>query len=97
MGAEPERERHVGVGHQRGPDPLVGHGINLLDFGTIRVFAPRFVGGVIMLYESVRDGDEAKSVAAYESWGFRNLKRGSQSFPSGRPERRRQKCVQCRA
>ena len=52
-----------------------GHGINLLDFGTIRVFPPAFVGGVIMLFESVRDGDEAKAVAAYESWGFRNLKR----------------------
>ena len=65
---------HLG-NYQVRPDPLVGHGINLLDFGTIRVFAPRFVGGVIMLYESVRDGDEAKSVAAYESWGFRNLKR----------------------
>ena len=52
-----------------------GRGINLLDFGTIRVFPPRFVGGVIMLFESVRDGDEAKAVAAYESWGFRDLKR----------------------
>jgi predicted unusual protein kinase regulating ubiquinone biosynthesis (AarF/ABC1/UbiB family) len=52
-----------------------GHGINLLDFGTIRVFAPRFVGGVIMLFEAVRDGDEAKAVAAYESWGFRGIKR----------------------
>ena len=52
-----------------------GHGINLLDFGTIRVFPPHFVGGVIMLFESVRDNDEAKAVAAYESWGFKGLKR----------------------
>ena len=52
-----------------------GHGINLLDFGTIRVFPARFVGGVIMLFESVRDGDEEKAVAAYESWGFKGLKR----------------------
>jgi predicted unusual protein kinase regulating ubiquinone biosynthesis (AarF/ABC1/UbiB family) len=52
-----------------------GHGINLLDFGTIRVFQPHFVGGVIMLYEAVRDGDEDKAHAAYESWGFRGLKR----------------------
>jgi predicted unusual protein kinase regulating ubiquinone biosynthesis (AarF/ABC1/UbiB family) len=56
-------------------DGPVGHGINLLDFGTIRVFAPHFVGGVIMLFEAVRDGDEAKAMAAYESWGFKNLKR----------------------
>jgi predicted unusual protein kinase regulating ubiquinone biosynthesis (AarF/ABC1/UbiB family) len=52
-----------------------GHGINLLDFGTIRVFAPHFVGGVITLFEAVRDGDEAKAVAAYEAWGFKGLKR----------------------
>ena len=52
-----------------------GPGINLLDYGTIRVFRPHFVAGVIMLYEAVRDGDEDKAHAAYESWGFRNLSR----------------------
>jgi len=51
------------------------HGINLLDFGTIRVFQARFVTGVITLYEAVRDNDEEKAHAAYESWGFRNLSR----------------------
>ncbi len=51
------------------------HGINLLDFGTIRVFKPHFVAAVIHLYEAVRDGDEEKARAAYESWGFRNLSR----------------------
>lgn len=65
---------HLG-NYQVRPDAEVGHGINLFDFGTIRVFPAHFVGGVIMLYEAVRDGDEAKAVAAYESWGFRNLKR----------------------
>jgi predicted unusual protein kinase regulating ubiquinone biosynthesis (AarF/ABC1/UbiB family) len=50
-------------------------GINLLDFGTIRVFPPPFVGAVILLYEAVRDGDEDKAHAAYEFWGFRNLSR----------------------
>lgn len=48
-------------------------GINLLDFGTIRVFPPSFVGGVIMLYEAVRDHDEEKAAEAYRIWGFRNL------------------------
>lgn len=51
------------------------HGINLLDFGTIRVFQAHFVTGVITLYEAVRDNDEEKAHAAYESWGFRNLSR----------------------
>ncbi len=50
-------------------------GINLLDFGTIRVFPASFVTGVIHLYEAVRDHDEDKAHAAYESWGFRNLSR----------------------
>jgi predicted unusual protein kinase regulating ubiquinone biosynthesis (AarF/ABC1/UbiB family) len=50
-------------------------GINLLDFGAIRVFGARFVTGVIMLYEAVRDGDDDKAHAAYESWGFTDLSR----------------------
>jgi predicted unusual protein kinase regulating ubiquinone biosynthesis (AarF/ABC1/UbiB family) len=52
-----------------------GFGINLLDYGTIRVFPPRFVGGVIMLYEAVRDGDDDKAAEAYRIWGFGELKR----------------------
>src|SRR5277367_2175618 len=35
--------------------------VNLLDFGTIRVFDSKFVRGVIDLYEAVRDDDEAKA------------------------------------
>ncbi len=50
-------------------------GINLLDFGTIRVFPPSFVSGVIILYEAVRDGDEAKAVHGFETWGFKGLSR----------------------
>lgn len=46
------------------------HGINLLDFGVIRVFAPKFLRGVLDLYESVRDNDAAKARHAYETWGF---------------------------
>lgn len=49
--------------------------VNLLDFGCIRIFPPSFVAGVITLYEALRDGDEAKAVAAYEGWGFRDLNR----------------------
>jgi predicted unusual protein kinase regulating ubiquinone biosynthesis (AarF/ABC1/UbiB family) len=52
-----------------------GFGINLLDFGVVRIFEPRFVGGVIMLYESVRDGDFDKAAEAYRIWGFKDLKR----------------------
>ena len=47
--------------------------VNLLDFGAIRVFPPRFVRGVIDLFEAVRDNDPVKSHLAYETWGFSNL------------------------
>ncbi len=61
-------------------DPHLGNyqvredeGLNLLDFGAIRVFPPKFVRGVIDLYEAIRDGDAAKAQFAYEGWGFENL------------------------
>ena len=50
-------------------------GINLLDYGCIRIFPPSFVGGVVDLYRGLQQGDEARTVHAYETWGFRGLKR----------------------
>jgi predicted unusual protein kinase regulating ubiquinone biosynthesis (AarF/ABC1/UbiB family) len=50
-------------------------GINLLDFGAIRVFRPHFLRGVIDLFEAVRDNDEERAHHAYESWGFVGLSR----------------------
>ncbi len=52
-----------------------GEGINLLDYGCIRIFPPKFVGGVVDLYEGLKRNDEARIVHAYESWGFTNLKK----------------------
>ncbi len=49
--------------------------VNLFDFGCIRVFQPKFVGGVIDLYNALRTDDEALAVHAYETWGFKNLSR----------------------
>ena len=61
-------------------DPHLGNytvrdddGVNLLDFGAIRVFPPRFVAGVIDLYRALAGGDEALAVHAYESWGFKGI------------------------
>ena len=63
-------------------DPHLGNyqvrgdgGVNLLDYGCIRVFQPHFIRGVIDLYEAVRDKDEEKAHHAYETWGFTNLDR----------------------
>jgi predicted unusual protein kinase regulating ubiquinone biosynthesis (AarF/ABC1/UbiB family) len=57
---------------QSGGEPT---GINLLDYGCIRLFTPRFVRAVLDLYEGLRDDNEAQVVSAYETWGFRGLKR----------------------
>lgn len=48
-------------------------GINLLDFGCVRVFPPSFVTGVIDLYKALRDDDMDLAVHAYETWGFENI------------------------
>ncbi|MBX9842327.1 MAG: AarF/ABC1/UbiB kinase family protein [Xanthobacteraceae bacterium] len=50
-------------------------GINLLDYGCIRIFPPKFVGGVVDLYNGLRNSDDARVVHAYETWGFRKLSR----------------------
>jgi predicted unusual protein kinase regulating ubiquinone biosynthesis (AarF/ABC1/UbiB family) len=74
---------HTGVIHG---DPHLGNytvfseagepqGINLLDYGCIRIFPPRFVGGVVDLYEGLKRNDEARIVHAYETWGFKSLDR----------------------
>lgn len=48
-------------------------GINLLDFGCIRIFPPTFVSGVVDLFHGFLDDDRDRIVAAYEKWGFRGL------------------------
>ena len=50
-------------------------GINLLDYGCIRIFPPSFVGGVVDLYRGLHDGDDDRVVKAYETWGFKRLSR----------------------
>ena len=47
--------------------------VNLLDFGCIRVFPPRFVKGVIDLYFALERDDPELAVEAYRTWGFTNL------------------------
>ncbi len=72
---------HYGVIHG---DPHLGNysifeedgraaGINLLDYGCVRSFAPRFVGGVVDLYHGLSRGDRNLIVHAYETWGFSGL------------------------
>src|SRR5579883_2901332 len=74
---------HYGVIHG---DPHLGNytiaaegdeiaGVNLFDYGCIRIFPASFVGGVVELYEGLKSNDRARIVHAYETWGFANLKR----------------------
>ena len=50
-------------------------GINLLDYGCIRIFPPKFVQGVVDLYHGLLHDDDDLIVRAYETWGFRRLSR----------------------
>ena len=73
---------HYGVIHG---DPHLGNytvfedeegraaGINLLDYGCMRSFAPKFVQGVVDLYRGLLTHDRALIVHAYETWGFGGL------------------------
>ena len=49
--------------------------INLLDFGCVRLFKAKFVGGVIDLYHALERNDRDLAVHAYETWGFTGLSR----------------------
>jgi predicted unusual protein kinase regulating ubiquinone biosynthesis (AarF/ABC1/UbiB family) len=49
--------------------------VNLMDFGCVRVFPPRFVRGSIELYRALMSDDLDRAVAAYEDWGFAGLSR----------------------
>ncbi len=47
--------------------------INLLDFGCVRVFPTKFIGGVIDLYHALLNDDFDLAAHAYETWGFKDL------------------------
>ena len=48
-------------------------GINLLDYGCVRIFRPAFVQGVVDLYHGLQNDDRDRVVSAYETWGFTRL------------------------
>ena len=47
--------------------------LNLLDYGSIRVFPAKFVTGVLGLYAAVRDDDMQRARHAYDVWGFKGI------------------------
>ena len=50
-------------------------GINLLDYGCIRIFPSSFVAGVVELYQALLQNDFDRTVHAYQTWGFKGLNR----------------------
>jgi predicted unusual protein kinase regulating ubiquinone biosynthesis (AarF/ABC1/UbiB family) len=68
---------HYGVIHG---DPHLGNyavradgGINLLDYGCVRTFTPKFVEGVIGLYRALQKHDDTLAAKSYRAWGFERL------------------------
>lgn len=73
---------HFGVIHG---DPHLGNytvfrnengdpgGINLLDYGCIRIFPVTFIQGVVDLYRGLQNNDRDRIMHAYQTWGFKNL------------------------
>ncbi len=73
---------HYGVIHG---DPHLGNytvfrddagapgGINLLDYGCIRIFPVTFIQGVVDLYRGLQANDRDRIMHAYQTWGFKNL------------------------
>jgi len=63
-------------------DPHLGNysvrpdgGINLMDFGCVRIFKAPFVKAVIDLYRAVQTDDHEMAAEAYRVWGFGDLSR----------------------
>ncbi len=61
-------------------DPHLGNfqirpddGLNLLDFGAIRIFPAKFVSGIIDLHQAISGNDQVLAHHAYRSWGFTDL------------------------
>ncbi len=69
---------HYGVIHG---DPHLGNyaltenaeRLQLLDFGCVRIFPPRFLDGVVGLYRGLKTENCDQVAHAYEVWGFKNL------------------------
>ena len=50
-------------------------GLNLIDFGCIRIFPPHLVEGVVELYHGLLEDDFDRTAHAYAMWGFKGLNR----------------------
>jgi predicted unusual protein kinase regulating ubiquinone biosynthesis (AarF/ABC1/UbiB family) len=58
-------------------DASGGRTLNLLDLGCVRIFPPAFVAGVVALWRALKANDRAGIEAAFQRWGFKDLKPGA--------------------
>ena len=49
------------------------YGLNLLDFGAVRIFSPAFIKGNLDLYRALQTKDKELATQAYAAWGFKDL------------------------
>ncbi len=73
---DPHLGNYAVVASGRGEARAV-EGINLFDYGCVRIFPPRFVRGVVELYLALKANDEGRIAEAYAMWGFTDLTRGA--------------------
>ncbi|RBP06303.1 putative unusual protein kinase regulating ubiquinone biosynthesis (AarF/ABC1/UbiB family) [Roseiarcus fermentans] len=73
---DPHLGNYAVVGKGSGAGQTI-EGINLFDYGCVRIFPPRFVQGVVELYRALKANDEAHLREAYAMWGFPKLTRGT--------------------
>ena len=72
-GAPTGKQEARRAGGPTGKQEIFPAGINLLDFGCVRIFPPSFVAGVVDLYEGLKTDDRDRIVEAYRGWGFVGL------------------------
>ena len=66
------RSRRRAEGGERRVD-----GVNLFDYGCVRIFPPQFVHGVVELYRALEAKDKARIAHAFAMWGFTRLTPGT--------------------
>ena len=73
---DPHLGNYTVAASSRGKARVV-EGLNLFDYGCVRIFPPRFVAGVVELYRALKANDDARLAQAYAMWGFPKLTRGT--------------------
>ena len=72
---DPHLGNYTVAAASEGGEPRID-GVNLFDYGCVRIFPPLFVHGVVELYRALEVNDRARIAHAFEMWGFTRLTPG---------------------